>query len=255
MPGGLAQRAGDSAKHLPTLKGSLMKSLKWSSVALLAMAPLVYVTPAAAVEGYVTSRYDLHPVVNRYGECVHDYGGQPAMRFADCEAAPVQPVAAAAPQAAPEQEPPLAEAPPPAPQVAAVPVPYLLSVDELFDFDSARLKPEGRATLDVLASEITSSGYDRVAIVGHADRIGPAQYNQQLSERRAQVLGEYLVSQGIDAQRIVATGVGSSAPVTARADCAGARRPRLIPCLQPDRYADVTVGGTVVELVPTSDAQ
>ncbi len=94
-----------------------------------------------------------------------------------------------------------------------------------------------------------------MAIVGHADRIGSAPYNQQLSERRAQVLGEYLVSQGIDAQRIVATGVGSSAPVTARADCAGARGARLIQCLQPDRYADVTVGGTVVELVPTSDAQ
>ncbi len=234
-----------------------MKSLKWSSVALLAMAPLVYVTPAAAVEGYVTSRYDHQPVVNRYGECVHDYGWQPGMRFADCEPAPVQPVAAAAPQAAPEQEPPLAEAPAPvpAPQVATVAVPYLLSVDELFDFDSASLKPEGRATLDALAARIGSSGYDSVAIVGHADRIGSAPYNQQLSERRAKVLGEYLVGQGIDAQRIVASGVGSSAPVTARADCAGARGARLIQCLQPDRYADVTVGGTVLELVPTSDAQ
>jgi OOP family OmpA-OmpF porin len=228
-------------------------ALKLSAAA--ALLAIMHMAPAAAVEGYVTSRYDHQPVRSGTGTCVHDYGWRPGMRFADCEPAPVQPVAAAAPQAAPEQEPPLAEAPPPAPQVAAVPVPYLLSVDELFDFDSASLKPEGRATLDALAARIGSSGYDSVAIVGHADRIGPAQYNQQLSERRAKVLGEYLVGQGIDAQRIVASGVGSSEPVTAKADCAGARGARLIQCLQPDRYADVTVGGTVVELVPTSDAQ
>src|SRR5258708_23784823 len=138
MPGGLAERAGDSAKHLPTLKGSLMKSRNRSSAkapfalklsAAAALLAIVHMAPAAAVEGYVTSRYDHQPVVNRYGECVHDYGWQPGMRFADCEPAPVQPVAAAAPQAAPEQEPPLAEAPAPvpAPQVATVAVPYLLS--------------------------------------------------------------------------------------------------------------------------------
>jgi OOP family OmpA-OmpF porin len=203
------------------------------------------VTPAAAVEGYVTSRYDHQPVRSRYGECVHDREWRQGMRFADCEPAPVQPVAAAAPQAAPEQEPPLAEAP--APQAAAVPVPYLLSLDEFFDFDSASLKPEGRSALDALAAKIASSSNDSVAIVGHADRIGAAEYNQQLSERRAQALRDYLVGQGIDAQKISATGVGSSEPVTTKADCAGARGARLIQCLQPDRHADVTVGGAVVE--------
>jgi OOP family OmpA-OmpF porin len=229
-----------------------MQSLKWSSVALLAIAPLVYVTPAAAVEGYITSRYDHQPVRTRYGECVHDHEWRQSMRFADCEPAPVQPVAVAAPQAAPKQTPP-AEAPAPAPEVAAVPVPYLLSVDEFFAFDSATLKPEGRPALDALAAKIASSSYDSVAIVGHADRIGTARYNEQLSERRAQALRDYLVAQGIDAQRIFATGVGSSEPATTKADCAGARGARLIQCLQPDRYADVTVGGTVVELLPTSE--
>jgi OOP family OmpA-OmpF porin len=227
-----------------------MQSLKWNTVALLAIAPLVYVTPAAAVEGYVTSRYDHQPVRSGYGECVHDYGWQPGMRFADCEPAPVQPLAALAPQAAPEQEPPLAEAPPVA---AAVPVPYLLSVDELFDFDSASLKPEGRATLDALAARIASSSYDSVAIVGHADPIGAPGYNQRLSERRAEAVGIYLAGLGIDPQRIVATGVGSSEPVTTKADCAGERGSNLIQCLQPERYVDVTVGGTELELLPTSD--
>ena len=227
-------------------------ALKWSAAALIAIAPAIHMAPASAVEGYVTSRYDHQPVRDRYGDCVHDYGWQPGMRFADCEPALAAPVAAPAPQPAPEQELPLAEAPP-APQAAAVPVPYLLSVDEFFDFDSASLKPEGRPVLDALAAKIASSSYDSVEIVGHADRIGAARYNQQLSERRAKALRDYLVGQGIDAQRIFATGVGSSEPVTTKADCAGARGARLIQCLQPDRYADVTVGGAVLELLPTSD--
>src|SRR5438128_2515428 len=162
-------------------------ALKLSAAA--ALLAIVHMAPAAAVEGYVTSRYDHQPVHSRYGECVHDYGWQPGMRFADCEPAPV---AASAPQPATEDvvavvvETVVVEAP--APQAVAVPVPYLLSVDELFDFDSASLKPEGRATLDVLANRIAQSGYDSVAIVGHADRIGAPRYNQQLSERRAQAL-------------------------------------------------------------------
>jgi hypothetical protein len=82
-----------------------MQSLKWSTVALLAIAPLVYVTPAAAVEGYVTTRHDHQPVRSRHGGCVHDREWHVGMRFADCEPAPVQPVAASAAQPAPEQEP------------------------------------------------------------------------------------------------------------------------------------------------------
>ena len=219
-------------------------SLKLSAAAvLLAVAQMA---PATAAEGYVTSRYDHQPVRSGFGECVRDYGWQPGMTFADCEPAPVQ--ALTAPAAQPQAEPklPLAEAP--APQLVAVSVPFVLSVDELFDFDSASLRPEGRNTLDALAGQITAANYDSVAIVGHADRIGAADYNQQLSERRAQALRDYLVAQGIDPRRTFATGVGSSEPVTTRADCAGAHGARLIQCLQPDRYADVTVGGTVVEV-------
>src|SRR5258708_25399278 len=149
MPGGLAQRAGHPAKHLPTLKGSLMKSgrfkLKYSAAA--ALLAIAYMAPAAAVEGYVTSRYDHQPVRSGLGECVRDYGWKAGMSFADCEPAPVQPVAAAAPQAAPEQAPPLAEAPAPvpAPQIAAVAGSYLPSAGQLFGFSTASPTP-GRRT-------------------------------------------------------------------------------------------------------------
>jgi OOP family OmpA-OmpF porin len=222
-----------------------MQSVKWSAAALLALAPAMYMTPAAAVEGYVTSRYDHQPVRSGFGECVHDYEWRPGMRFADCEPAPVQPIAA--PQPAPVQEAPVVVEAPRPPQLVARPVPFKLSVDALFDFDSASLKPEGRAALDELAGRIASSSYDSVTIVGHADRIGTAKYNQQLSERRAQVMRDYLVGQGIEAQRISSSGVGSSEPTT-QGQCKGMRGARLIECLQPDRFADVTVAGTAVQV-------
>jgi OOP family OmpA-OmpF porin len=224
-------------------------ALKLSAAA--ALLAIMHMAPAAAVEGYVTSRYDHQPVRSGTGTCIHDYGWQAGMRFADCEPAPIQPVVVA-PAVQPEQEPPLAEAPAPQPIAIARQVPFELSMDELFDFDSASLKPEGRAALDALVNAIASSSYASVAIVGHADRIGAAAYNQQLSERRAQALRDYLVGDGIEAQKISARGVGSSEPVTSKADCAGAHGARLIQCLQPDRYAEVTVDGSMLQVSFTS---
>src|SRR5712664_2849223 len=87
---------------------------------LLGLAPALHLAPAAAVEGYVTDR-DGQPVRSGYGICVHDYDWRPGLRFADCEPAPAAPVVAPAPQAAPVEEPPLAEAPAPQPLPQEVP--------------------------------------------------------------------------------------------------------------------------------------
>jgi len=202
---------------------------------LLGLAPALHLAPAAAVEGYVTDR-DGQPVRSGYGICIHDYDWRPGLRFADCEPAPV---VAPAPQAAPVEEPPLAEAP--APQPLPQEVPFRLSFDALFDFDSATLKPEGRSALDELAGRLAVSHYAGMTIVGHADRIGPAKYNQALSERRAIAVREYLVAHGVDAGKVSPSGVGSSEPTV---QCKGIRGARLIACLQPDRYAELTVSGT-----------
>src|SRR5258708_856223 len=210
-----------------------MKSRLRFLTLFIALAPAL---PAAAVEGYVTDRFNGEPVRSRYGDCVHDYGWRPGMRFADCEPAPAEPVAAPAPQAAPVEEPPVAAAPQPIPQA----VPFRLSLDALFDFDSAKLKPEGRAALDELAGRLAVSNYETLAIVGHADRIGAARYNRALSERRAGAVRDYLVAQGIDARKISPSGVGES---QATAQCKHIRGARLIACLQPDRYAHLTVSG------------
>jgi OmpA-OmpF porin, OOP family len=85
---------------------------------------------------------------------------------------------------------------------------------------------------------------ERIMITGHTDRLGSAAYNQRLSEQRAEAVRAYLVSRGLDANRIQAEGRGHTQPVTRAADCTGARDDRLISCLQPDRRVDVQVSGT-----------
>lgn len=216
--------------------------LKCSAAALIGFAPALYTAPAAAADGYVTQRYGDAPVRTRYGECVHDRGWQEGMRFADCEPAPVVPVAAPAPQVEPAAE---APAPAPAPEPIVQNVPFRLATDTFFDFDKATLHPEGQAALDDVASRLAGSDYDSITIVGHADRIGTPQYNLGLSERRANAMRDYLVAKGIDAQKISASGVGSSEPT---AQCPQLRGTRLVACLQPDRYAEVTVAGTAVQV-------
>jgi len=211
------------------------------AAALLAFAPLVYMTPAAAVEGYVTSGQDPdQPVRTRYGECVHDYGYQPGMRFADCEPAPA-PVAAPAP----EVKQPVVEAPAPVPAPIVVNVAFRLSTDAFFDFDKATLKLEGAAALDEVAAQLAGTQYDTITIVGHTDRIGTVAYNQKLSERRADAMAQYLIGKGVPAEKISASGLGEKNPT---AQCSGQRGARLIACLQPDRYAEVTVSGTATQV-------
>ena len=219
---------------------SRLSVFKGSAAALLAFAPLVYLTPAVAVEGYVTSGQDPEqPVRTRYGECVHDYGYQPGLRFADCEPAPA-PVAAPAPVL---EKPAVVEAP--APQPIPQNVPFRIATETFFDFDKATLKPEGEAALDDVAGRLAVSQYDTISIVGHTDRIGTVAYNQKLSERRASAMREYLVAKGIPAEKIAASGLGEQNP---SAECKGVRGAKLIACLQPDRYAEVSVSGTATQI-------
>jgi outer membrane protein OmpA-like peptidoglycan-associated protein len=82
-----------------------------------------------------------------------------------------------------------------------------------FDFDKAELRPEYREILSRIAGVLlTSDGY-RVQIYGHTDDIGTAEYNQKLSELRADAVKEYLVEAGIDPAIISTKGFGKSNPL------------------------------------------
>ncbi len=121
---------------------------------------------------------------------------------------------------------PVAEAPPPAPPAPA-PAPQFttttLSAETLFDFDSATLRPQGRDTLRGLAASLTAADatYTSVLVEGHTCSIGPEAYNQGLSERRAQSVVNYLVSQGIRPDAIRMVGYGETRPTADNATRAG----------------------------------
>lgn len=84
----------------------------------------------------------------------------------------------------------------------------------LFDFDQAVLLPEAAATLDDLAEVIGFYADRPVSIRGHTDARGSDEYNQDLSQRRAAAVRDYLVQQhAIDAARLEAVGFGETQPV------------------------------------------
>src|SRR5467141_2840426 len=149
--------------------------------------------PADAAPGYLTTP-QCAPVTASAGECVHTGEWTQGMRFANCEPQPVK--AEVAP--APVQAPAVVEEVVVVREAIVVAMPFALSLDALFDFDSATLRADADAALDALAQRIGQADYQKVDIVGHADRIGAPLYNQRLSERRAQAVRTYLAAHGVD---------------------------------------------------------
>ena len=129
-------------------------------------------------------------------------------------------------------------------EVAAVEIrtelqPIRLEADALFEFDSATLTDEGRSRLDSAMSQLPDTSVlqdKRITITGFTDRIGPETYNQNLSERRAQAVHDYLVSQGLNDEAIDARGLGSANPLVS---CEGQRGNALINCLAPNRRTEI----------------
>ena len=119
-----------------------------------------------------------------------------------------------------------------------------VAADALFDFNKADLRPEGKAKLDKLANDIKGIKLEVILAVGHADRLGDDAYNQKLSEKRAASVKSYLVSKGVDANRVYAEGKGEKQPVTKPDQCKGPKSKKVVDCLQPDRRVDIEVIGT-----------
>ena len=145
---------------------------------------------------------------------------------------------------APAAAAPAAPAPAPAPAPKPTAEKVKLSADTLFDFDKAVLKPEGKNKLDQLAAQAKGVKLEVILAVGHTDRIGSEAYNPKLSDRRAAAVKTYLVSKGVEANRIYTEGKGERQPVTGKECSDKMKRKALIECLQPDRRVEVEVIGT-----------
>ena len=150
-----------------------------------------------------------------------------ALAFAaGCATEPEKPEPKPAPPPAPKPAPPPEPKPaPPAPAPAPEkpkPAPekpkpvaekVTFAADVLFDFDKAVIKPEGKSKLDDISSKVRGVNLEVVIAIGHADSVGSDAYNQRLSVRRAESVKAYLVSRGLEANRVYTEGKGEKQPV------------------------------------------
>ena len=87
-----------------------------------------------------------------------------------------------------------------------------LTSDVLFDYNSAELRPESRSTLSDLAGNFRRYTNELIDVEGHTDATGTPDYNQSLSERRADSVKGFLIDQGVLANHIDAVGYGATRP-------------------------------------------
>jgi OOP family OmpA-OmpF porin len=183
-----------------------MKNLK-NLAAFVATAALATTAMAQTVDNWRNASGDVWK--NSTGLCWRDANWTPATAAPGCDGAIAAP-AAAAPAPAPRAAAPAPAAP--APQSpAAAKVTY--AADTFFDFNKAVVMPAGKAKLDDLVGKVKGINLEVIIAVGHTDSVGSDAYNQKLSVRRAEAVKAYLVSKGIEKNRIYTEGKGEKQPV------------------------------------------
>lgn len=100
--------------------------------------------------------------------------------------------------------------------------------DVNFEFDSAVLTMGAEGILDDVAEKLRANENVRVRIEGHTDAVGSDSYNQDLSQRRADSVADYLASQGVSTDRMRTIGYGESQPVASNDTDAGRAENRRV---------------------------
>jgi OOP family OmpA-OmpF porin len=211
---------------------------------LLASAALASAAGAQTIDNWRNGTGDLVWKNGTNELCWRDANWTPATAAAGCDGAIVAKPAAAAPApaarpaapaaAAPAARPaaaapaPAAAAPRPAapPPAAATKVTY--AADAFFDFDKSVLKAEGKAKLDDLVGKVKGINLEVIIAVGHTDSVGSDSYNQKLSVKRSDAVKAYLVSKGIEKNRVYTEGKGEKQPVADNKTSAGRSKNRRV---------------------------
>lgn len=168
-------------------------------------------------------------ISSSYEKCITVSSGR---FFSQCQ--DIQPkVIAAAP--APAPAPVVAPAPAPVVVPVAVSTTVTLDGDATFDTNKSVITPAGKASLDQLIKDYAKVAVTSVELVGHADSRGDADYNQGLSERRANAIKGYLVEKGANSAKITTVGRGEADPVASNATKEGRAQ---------NRRVDINVVGT-----------
>ena len=162
--------------------------------------------------------------------CWRNTNWTPATAAEGCDGAIAPPAPAPAPRPAPAPTPAPTPAPAPAPAPVVVPPPpatppapvvppapisqkVTFAADAFFDVDKAVLKPEAKAKLDDLVAKTKGINLEVIIAVGHTDSDGSDAHNQKLSVRRSEAVKAYLVSKGVEKNRVYTEGKGEKQPV------------------------------------------
>jgi OOP family OmpA-OmpF porin len=207
---------------------------KFNKVAmLLASAALASAAGAQSIDNWRNGSGDLVWKNGTQELCWRNANWTPATAAAGCDGAIVAPKAAPAPAPAPAP----AAAPAPAPRAAApaaaAPAPaaatkVTYAADAFFDFNKSVLKAEGKAKLDDLVGKVKGINLEVIIAVGHTDAVGSDAYNQKLSVKRSDAVKAYLVSKGIEKNRVYTEGKGEKQPVADNNTAAGRSKNRRV---------------------------
>jgi outer membrane protein OmpA-like peptidoglycan-associated protein len=152
----------------------------------------------------------------------------PKPKPAPVAAAPKPKPAPAKPKPAPAKKPPVVAAVPKPVSVPRVTKTVLYLTGGNFAFDSAELTPETRTILDDYVALLKKESFTRAEIAGHTDTIGAEEYNERLSERRANAVKDYLISKGLRPESLKVVGYGESHPIAPNDTREGRQRNRRV---------------------------
>lgn len=168
------------------------------------------------------------PWKNASGQCWRNSAWTPATAHSDCDGA----VKAPAPVAVVEQPRVSATFVAPVEKAPEVVKPVVTKVvynaDTFFDFDKSVLKPEGKAKLDLITGRLNTMNLEVVIVVGHTDSIGTDAYNIKLGDRRANAVKAYLISKGVEKNRVYTESKGERQPIADNRTAAGRAKNRRV---------------------------
>jgi OOP family OmpA-OmpF porin len=196
---------------------------------LLASAALATAAGAQTIDNWKNGNGELVWKNGTNELCWRDANWTPATAAPGCDGA-IQPAAPMAPAPAAAAPAPVPAAPAPAAAPAAPPAATKVTyaADAFFDFDKSVIKPEGKAKLDDLIGKIKDINLEVIIAVGHTDSVGSDTYNQKLSVRRSEAVKAYLVSKGIEKNRVYTEGKGEKQPVADNKTAEGRAKNRRV---------------------------
>ncbi len=210
---------------------------------------------AQAMDGYLTDKGGAVVKAPRAGVCVRTRQWTPALAVAECDPDLVKKPMAAPRPAPVEKKKPVAKKK--KKKAKPMNVQYKIELQGM-PFAKAEMTADNKKETDKFLAGLAKANkrakrgpvtIGAVVVTGHTDRIGSLAYNQKLSERRAVVVKDYLISKGVDQKLIFWEGKAYKQPIPVTKFCDNKmKRKQLIECLAPNRRVTVEVVGRAPRL-------